>query len=264
MLTQRLGHLKMEDELSRHGNPSPGARSSRIPPPISHQTLGRLPAYVLQIASRVAEGKTPAEVSKMPKEFHPGIIMYLMRYNDQFGLNLQRNQQTHQTMYKKEMPLRPKMGAVSETERFSICTVEKGDRSPILLNELLKVWDASVRASHHFLTEADITRLTPQAEGALRHIETLWVMKDGRRPVGFMGVQERKMEMLFLHPDYFRKGLGKALVQRAFDELGVELVDVNEQNPDAKRFYEQMGFNVFKRNECDSEGNPFPILEMKR
>ena len=77
MLTQRLGHLKMEDELSRHGNPSPGIRSSRITPPVSYQTLGRLPAYVLQIAFRVAEGKTPAEVSKMPKEFHPGIIMYL-------------------------------------------------------------------------------------------------------------------------------------------------------------------------------------------
>ena len=71
MLTQRLGHLKMEDELSRHGNPSPGARSSRIPPPISYQTLGRLPAYVLRIASRVAEGKTPAEVSKMPKRASP-------------------------------------------------------------------------------------------------------------------------------------------------------------------------------------------------
>ena len=142
--------------------------------------------------------------------------------------------------------------------------IAKKQRVPELICKLLRVWVLSVRASHHFLTEADIVRLTPQAEGALRHIETLWVMKDGRRPVGFMGVQERKMEMLFLHPDYFRKGLGKVLVQRAFDELGVELVDVNEQNPDAKRFYEQMGFNVFKRNECDSEGNPFPILEMKR
>ena len=89
-------------------------------------------------------------------------------------------------------------------------------------------------------------------------------MADGQRHIGFIGVQERKIEMLFLHPGYFRKGLGKTLVERAFRDLDVECVDVNEQNPGATKFYEQMGFKVYKRNECDSEGNPFPILEMKR
>ena len=147
---------------------------------------------------------------------------------------------------------------------MDIITIEKDRRSPMLIGELLEIWEASVRASHHFLTEADITRLTPQAEGALRNIETLWVMADGQRHIGFMGVQERKIEMLFLHPGYFRKGLGKTLVERAFRDLDVECVDVNEQNPGATKFYEQMGFKVYKRNECDSEGNPFPILEMKR
>ena len=148
--------------------------------------------------------------------------------------------------------------------RFEIEDVEKNRRSPALISELLRIWEASVRASHHFLTETDICRLTPQAENALRQIETLWVVQDHLSPVGFMGVQERKIEMLFLHPDCFRKGLGKELVQRAFDELDVAFVDVNEQNPNAKMFYEQMGFKVFRRNEYDSEGNPFPILEMKR
>ena len=147
---------------------------------------------------------------------------------------------------------------------MNIITVEKDRRSPILIGELLEIWEASVRASHHFLTEADITMLTPQAEGALRNIETLWVMADGRRSIGFMGVQERKIEMLFLHPGYFRKGLGKMLVERAFRDLDVEYVDVNEQNPGAAKFYEHMGFKIFKRNEFDSDGNPFPILEMKR
>ena len=126
------------------------------------------------------------------------------------------------------------------------------------------VWQASVRASHHFLTEADIRTLTPQAEEALLQIETLWIVEDDLRPVGFMGVQEHKIEMLFLHPDYFRKGVGKELVQRAFRELAVEYVDVNEQNPDAARFYERMGFHTFRRDDTDDQGNPFPILRMKR
>lgn len=149
-------------------------------------------------------------------------------------------------------------------ERFHVEAVEKDKRSPALLGKLLQVWDASVRASHHFLKEADIVRLTPQAEGALRHIQTLWIIKDDFEPIGFMGVQDRKIEMLFLHPDYFRKGLGKTLVNRAFDELDVEFVDVNEPNPEALKFYGRMGFKVFKRNEFDSEDNPFPILELKK
>ena len=145
-----------------------------------------------------------------------------------------------------------------------ITTIEKDNRDSKLINALLDVWQASVRASHHFLTEADIRTLTPQAEEALLQIETLWIIEDDLRPVGFMGVQERKIEMLFLHPDYFRKGVGKELVQRAFRKLAVEYVDVNEQNPDAARFYERMGFHTFRRDDTDDQGNPFPILRMKR
>lgn len=151
-----------------------------------------------------------------------------------------------------------------EKEKFYIEVVEKNERCPMLIGRLLHIWEASVRASHRFLAESDINRFIPQVENALLQIETLWVMQDNLLPVGFMGVQERKIEMLFLHPAYFRKGLGRSLVRRAFDELDVAFVDVNEQNPDAKRFYERMGFNVFKRNEHDSEGNPFPILKMRR
>ena len=149
-------------------------------------------------------------------------------------------------------------------KNFTIEAVKKEERSLELISKLLEIWKLSVRASHHFLTETDISKLTPQAEGALQQIDTLWIIQDNLTPVGFMGVQEHKIEMLFLHPGYFRKGLGKVLVQRAFDELNVEYVDVNEQNPEALKFYERMGFNVFKRNEYDSKGNPFPILEMKR
>lgn len=147
---------------------------------------------------------------------------------------------------------------------IDIVALGKGQRSPECVGKLLDVWEASVRATHHFLTEKDIVRLAPQAEEALRHIETLWVLQDGQSPVGFMGVQERKIEMLFLHPAYIRKGLGRMLVERALRELQVEYVDVNEQNSGAAKFYGRMGFETFNRNEYDNEGNHFPILEMRK
>lgn len=39
---------------------------------------------------------------------------------------------------------------------------------------------------------------------------------------------------------------------------------MNEQNPLAKGFYEHMGFRVYGRTEKDGQGNPYPILYMKR
>ena len=47
-------------------------------------------------------------------------------------------------------------------------------------------------------------------------------------------------------------------------DLNVEYVDVNEQNPDAVKFYERMGFRTFHRDATDDQGNPFPILRMKK
>lgn len=41
-------------------------------------------------------------------------------------------------------------------------------------------------------------------------------------------------------------------------------VAVNEQNPQAVGFYEHLGFQTYKRTECDEEGNPYPLLYMKR
>lgn len=41
-------------------------------------------------------------------------------------------------------------------------------------------------------------------------------------------------------------------------------VTVNEQNPQAVGFYEHLGFQTYKRTECDEEGNPCPLLYMKR
>ena len=146
---------------------------------------------------------------------------------------------------------------------IKVDSIEKEARTPELVAGLLGIWEASVRASHHFLTEEDIRSLCPQAEEAVRQIGTLWVADDGNVRIGFIGIQSGKIEMLFLHPDYFRKGIGKVLIQKAIAEQDVQYVDVNEQNPSAVKFYERMGFRTFRRDSTDDQGNPFPILRMK-
>lgn len=138
------------------------------------------------------------------------------------------------------------------------------ERTASLTETLTALWKASVQASHYFLTAEDIQRLVPFAKIGIRNVSTLLVSYSGENPVGFLGIDSGKIEMLFVAPEYFRKGIGKELVTLAIEEYGVKYVDVNEQNPQAAGFYYRMGFSVFKRCKRDEQGNPFPILKMKR
>lgn len=136
-------------------------------------------------------------------------------------------------------------------------------RTPTFTNVLTDLWEASVRATHHFLTEKDIQNLVPFVKKGLSGIETLVVVQEGPTPVAFMGIDANKIEMLFVSPESFGKGIGRELVELGITRYGVRYVDVNEQNPQAAGFYRHLGFEVFERTEVDAEGNPFPILKMK-
>ena len=128
---------------------------------------------------------------------------------------------------------------------------------------LLDIWEASVRASHAFLTEADIARLKPLVRQAMGAVGTLAVARTDK-PVGFMGIEGRKLEMLFLHPAYFRRGIGTLLVRQAIERHGVVAVDCNAQNPAAVIFYTRMGFVVAGYAASDGMGNAFPLLHLRR
>ena len=78
-----------------------------------------------------------------------------------------------------------------------------------------------------------------------------------------MGIEDGVLEMLFLPPKERGKGLGKRLLQSGIINYGVKQLAVNEQNPQAKGFYEHMGFPVYKRTDFDEQGNPYPLLYMK-
>jgi len=81
--------------------------------------------------------------------------------------------------------------------------------------------------------------------------------------VGFVGVVEDKVEMLFIHPQWRGQGIGRRLLEYAIKALGSTKVDVNEQNQQAVGFYQRMGFEVEGRSELDGSGKPFPLLHMQ-
>lgn len=141
--------------------------------------------------------------------------------------------------------------------------ISPSERTEALIHVLTEVWNASVHASHHFLTEEDIRRLTPFVREAIQAIETLLVLYQGKMPIAFMGIEGEKIEMLFVSPRCFGYGFGKLLIRLAITDYHARYVDVNEQNPKAEGFYRHLGFRTFERTETDEQGNPFPILKMK-
>jgi len=137
------------------------------------------------------------------------------------------------------------------------------DRADTLIDALTTLWEASVRATHHFLNEDDNHKLTPFVKMGLSGVETLVIASENHKPIAFMGIEAAKIEMFFVSPDYFGKGAGRQLAELAISQYEVQYVDVNEQNPQAEGFYKHIGFEVFERNKFDEQGNPFPILKMK-
>lgn len=141
--------------------------------------------------------------------------------------------------------------------------LEITDRTPDLINWLLEIWEASVRATHLFLSNEEIKNI--YVPRALNGVEHLLIAEDDKgRAVAFMRIEDGSLEMLFISPEERGKGLGKRLIQHGIENYAVKRLTVNEQNPQAKGFYEHMGFHVYKRTELDERGNPYPLLYMAR
>ena len=138
------------------------------------------------------------------------------------------------------------------------------NRSETMIDRLFHIWKRSVRATHIFLSEEEIQKIAVWVPAALRGVEHLVIAADEEgEPAAFMGIDGRRLEMLFLAPEERGKGLGRQLLSYGIRHYSVNELCVNEQNPGAAAFYEHMGFQVYKRTELDEQGNPYPLLYMK-
>ena len=147
---------------------------------------------------------------------------------------------------------------------MNIRIADMEDRDSLLLEQLLNVWENSVRATHFFLAEADMEDIKKYVPQALRDISHLIVAENGQGvPAAFMGIEGQKLEMLFISPEETGRGLGRKLLQYGMQNFAINTLGVNEQNPQAKEFYERMGFQVYKRTDHDEQGNPYPVLYMR-
>jgi putative acetyltransferase len=94
--------------------------------------------------------------------------------------------------------------------------------------QLLAVWEASVRATHDFLSEADIAALKPLIlESYFDAVDLRCVVAEDGRVLGFVGMAGEKIEMLFIAPEHRGRGIGTLLARHASGRHDATKVDVN-------------------------------------
>ena len=127
---------------------------------------------------------------------------------------------------------------------------------------LIEIWESAVLSTHDFLKEEDFLYYKKRLPVYFQYVNLFGFEQEGIL-IGFMGIAEGNLEMLFIDNKYRGAGIGKKLITYAIDNLQVTKVDVNEQNVQAVGFYEYMGFNIYKRSNLDGEGKEYLILHMQ-
>ncbi|MCI5857919.1 MAG: GNAT family N-acetyltransferase [Agathobacter sp.] len=141
---------------------------------------------------------------------------------------------------------------------------EAETRDGHLLASLLEIWESSVWATHLFLSDAEVKKIKEYVPMALENVSHLIIAgNENGEPAAFMGIEENRLEMLFISPEERGHGTGGKLLQYGIQHYGIAEVTVNEQNPQAIGFYEHLGFETYKRTDFDEEGNPYPLLYMR-
>lgn len=129
--------------------------------------------------------------------------------------------------------------------------------------QILNIWEKSVLATHDFLNHTDFEEIKQLVQTFNFNDFEVYCLKQNNQVSGFIGLAEKKIEMLFFSPEYIGKGLGRKLTDFAITELKADKVDVNEQNTNAVKFYKKIGFKTYERTEKDDQGREYPLLRMK-
>lgn len=129
---------------------------------------------------------------------------------------------------------------------------------------LVDIWWRSARATHDFLSAPELEALLPEVRALrLESLQTWVLCTPASEAVGFLVMEGRAIEALFIAPEWLRRGGGTTLMCHARRLAGPLTVEVNEQNTAALGFYIAQGFGIACRSSTDRAGRPYPLLHLE-
>ncbi len=142
-------------------------------------------------------------------------------------------------------------------------TIQLLPYSESLRPAILAVWERAVLATHDFLSQPDFEAIKKEVLAInFQDFEVFCLLKGGT-VVGFVGIADRKIEMLFVDPAHTRQGFGAQLLDFAVTACHADRLDVNAQNKGALAFYQAQGFEKYAWTELDDQGRSYPLWRMR-
>lgn len=106
----------------------------------------------------------------------------------------------------------------SEYGEMQVKIYEVREGTPQLTEELFKIWEASVRATHLFLSDAEIAGIAEYVPTALKGVAHLVIAENtSGKPAAFMGIEEGRLEMLFITPEFMPRIMARSIFMKAGD-----------------------------------------------
>ena len=129
---------------------------------------------------------------------------------------------------------------------------------------IIDVWFTASRLSTPFLSQEFL-------DGERESIRTLWLPKaetwvyeEQGEVVGFVALIENEVGGLFVRPAWHGKGIGRALMDHAAGMHEELFLDVFEENPIGRRFYDRYGFRFERKHLHEPTGHMQLRLTYKR
>ncbi len=136
--------------------------------------------------------------------------------------------------------------------------------APADLTDLLDAWYEAARVAHSFLPEEFFERERMQIADEWIPLADVTVYEHEGHVVGFVAMVGNEVGGLFVHPDFQRRGIGRALLDSARESRPFLELDVFEANEIGRRFYRAYGFRQLDRHMSEATGHPELRLRFER
>ena len=128
------------------------------------------------------------------------------------------------------------------------------------LDALTELWERAARTSHGFMADEDFVDARPYVRDGLLPSMDVWIAECGHEVLGFTGVRDTHVELLYVEPAHHGEGVGSLLLEH----VGPTSVEVYRGNERGLGFYLAHGFTPSRTHPHDSFGRPFPVVHLVR